>query len=106
MTKHKVVIVDDEPAIRRLLKSALDRDGYKVVEAGTGREPFDTGGAGKAPPGAAPAPDRERRRISPRSHTPLFARMKGEHHRAYYPTPNQRDSRRSLPCVNSYLMLG
>jgi two-component system KDP operon response regulator KdpE len=38
MTKHKVVIVDDEPAIRRLLKSALERDGYKVVEAGTGRE--------------------------------------------------------------------
>src|SRR5262245_7159238 len=38
MTRHKVVIVDDEPAIRRLLKSALERAGYSVIEASTGRE--------------------------------------------------------------------
>jgi len=38
MSRHKVVIVDDEPAIRRLLKTALERDGYKVVEAASGRE--------------------------------------------------------------------
>jgi two-component system KDP operon response regulator KdpE len=38
MNAHKVLIVDDEPAIRRLLKAALERTGYKVVEVGTGRE--------------------------------------------------------------------
>jgi two-component system, OmpR family, KDP operon response regulator KdpE len=38
MKGHKVVVVDDEPAIRRLLKSALQRSGYDVIEAGNGRE--------------------------------------------------------------------
>ena len=38
MTEHKVVVVDDEPAIRRLLRSALERADYKVIEVGTGRE--------------------------------------------------------------------
>lgn len=34
----KLLVVDDEPAIRRLLSAALARAGYRVVEAGTGRE--------------------------------------------------------------------
>lgn len=38
MKGPKVVIVDDEPAIRRLLRAALERAGYSVVEAGTARE--------------------------------------------------------------------
>ena len=38
MTGRKIVIVDDEPAIRRLLRAALERAGYKVVEASSGRE--------------------------------------------------------------------
>ena len=38
MNGHKVVIIDDEAAIRRLLKVALERAGYLVVEASTGRE--------------------------------------------------------------------
>ncbi len=38
MNAHKIVVVDDEPAIRRLLKAALERAGYAVVEAGTARE--------------------------------------------------------------------
>ena len=38
MSGHKVVIVDDEAAIRRLLRAALERGGYKVIEASTGRE--------------------------------------------------------------------
>ena len=38
MSGYKVVVVDDEPAIRRLLKGALERAGYGVVELGTGRE--------------------------------------------------------------------
>ena len=38
MTGHKILVVDDEAAIRRLLRTALERAGYKVVEAGTGRE--------------------------------------------------------------------
>jgi len=38
MTGHKIVIVDDEAAIRRLLRAALERAGYKVVEASSGRE--------------------------------------------------------------------
>lgn len=34
----KILIVDDEPAIRRLLRAGLGRAGYDVVEAGTARE--------------------------------------------------------------------
>ncbi len=38
MKGPKVVVVDDEAAIRRLLKAALERAGYYVVEASTARE--------------------------------------------------------------------
>lgn len=34
----KILIVDDEVAIRRLLRNTLVRGGYEVVEAGTGKE--------------------------------------------------------------------
>jgi len=35
---HTILVVDDEPAIRRLLHASLSRSGYGVVEAGTARE--------------------------------------------------------------------
>jgi two-component system, OmpR family, KDP operon response regulator KdpE len=38
MNAHKVLIVDDEPAIRRLLKTALQRAGYSVVAVGSAKE--------------------------------------------------------------------
>ena len=38
MSGHKVVVVDDEAAIRRLLRAALQRAGYLVVEASNARE--------------------------------------------------------------------
>ncbi|HEV2594966.1 MAG TPA: response regulator transcription factor [Sphingomicrobium sp.] len=38
MNGPKVVIVDDERAIRRLLRAALERAGYFVIEASTARE--------------------------------------------------------------------
>ncbi|MEG8038917.1 response regulator transcription factor [Sphingomonas sp. LR60] len=34
----KVLIVDDEPAIRRLLRNTLSRAGYEVVEAGNAKD--------------------------------------------------------------------
>lgn len=34
----KLLVVDDEPAIRRLLHAGLARAGYRVIEAGTARE--------------------------------------------------------------------
>jgi len=34
----KILVVDDEPAIRRLLATSLARAGYRVVEAGNARE--------------------------------------------------------------------
>jgi two-component system, OmpR family, KDP operon response regulator KdpE len=34
----KILVVDDEPAIRRLLGAGLTRVGYRVVEAGTARD--------------------------------------------------------------------
>lgn len=34
----KILVVDDEPAIRRLLATSLNRSGYHVIEAGNARE--------------------------------------------------------------------
>jgi two-component system KDP operon response regulator KdpE len=36
--EHKILIVDDEPAIRTLLKSTLARAGYQAIEAATAKE--------------------------------------------------------------------
>ncbi len=39
MTQHvTILVVDDEPAIRRLLHTSLARAGYRIVEAGSVRE--------------------------------------------------------------------
>jgi two-component system, OmpR family, KDP operon response regulator KdpE len=45
MTGHRVLVVDDEVAIRRLLRSALTRVGYEVVEATNAREALDIAAA-------------------------------------------------------------
>lgn len=37
-SRHKVLIVDDEPQIRRLLRAVLERADYAIVEAGNARE--------------------------------------------------------------------
>ena len=36
--RPKILVVDDEPQIRRFLRISLAAEGYRVVEAGTGRE--------------------------------------------------------------------
>ena len=36
-----LLVVDDEPPIRRLLRTALAAQGYRILEAGTGREALD-----------------------------------------------------------------
>jgi two-component system KDP operon response regulator KdpE len=38
MSGQRILVVDDEPPIRRLLRGALERAGYKVIEAETARE--------------------------------------------------------------------
>jgi len=38
MSPRKILVVDDEAPIRRLLRVALERAGYAVVEAGNARE--------------------------------------------------------------------
>jgi DNA-binding NtrC family response regulator len=35
--RHSVLIVDDDPAARRQLRTLLDANGYAVIEAGNGR---------------------------------------------------------------------
>jgi DNA-binding response OmpR family regulator len=35
--RHKILIVDDEPHIRRLIRAALERADYAIVEAGNAR---------------------------------------------------------------------
>jgi two-component system KDP operon response regulator KdpE len=39
--RDKVLVVDDEPHIRRLILAALERAGYAAIEAGTGREALE-----------------------------------------------------------------
>ena len=41
MTSPVLLIIDDEPQIRRAVRNALERDMSEVVEAGTGREGID-----------------------------------------------------------------
>lgn len=43
----RVLVVDDEPAIRRLLKTSFAAQGYHVLEAGDGRSSLDAFKAGK-----------------------------------------------------------
>lgn len=38
MNKQEILIIDDEPQIRKLLKINLESNSYKVVEASTGKE--------------------------------------------------------------------
>ena len=38
MTGPKVLVIDDEPAIRRFLKASLEAEGYEFLEAGTGAQ--------------------------------------------------------------------
>jgi two-component system KDP operon response regulator KdpE len=44
---HKVMVVDDEAAIRRLLRSALERAGYAIAEASTAQEALNALGIDK-----------------------------------------------------------
>lgn len=37
-SRERIFVVDDEPAIRRLLRASLTANGYSVDEAGTGEE--------------------------------------------------------------------
>lgn len=41
-----VLVVDDEVSIRRCIKRVLERDGFAVVQAGTGAEAVEALGAG------------------------------------------------------------
>jgi two-component system, OmpR family, KDP operon response regulator KdpE len=41
MTSAKILIVDDEPQIRRVLRTTLTSQGYTVAEARTGEEAFE-----------------------------------------------------------------
>lgn len=38
MSLHKILVVDDEPQMRRVLRASLMAHGYEVVEAGSGEE--------------------------------------------------------------------
>ncbi len=38
MNKAEILIIDDEPQIRKLLQINLESNGYKVIQAGTGKE--------------------------------------------------------------------
>jgi two-component system KDP operon response regulator KdpE len=38
MSKSEILIIDDEPQIRKLLEISLESNGYKVLQAGNGKE--------------------------------------------------------------------
>lgn len=39
--KHTILVVDDEPSLRRLLKLLIEKSGYKVITANGGDEAFE-----------------------------------------------------------------
>lgn len=41
MEKTKILVVDDEVRMRKLIKDFLEREGYQILEAGDGREALD-----------------------------------------------------------------
>ncbi|MBI3979684.1 MAG: response regulator transcription factor [Chloroflexi bacterium] len=41
MSKHKILVVDDEPKLVEVVQAYLERDGFQVVVAGNGREALD-----------------------------------------------------------------
>ncbi|HET7461857.1 MAG TPA: response regulator transcription factor [Longimicrobium sp.] len=41
MADTKILVIDDEPQIRRVVRNALEGDGVRVLEAATGREGID-----------------------------------------------------------------
>ena len=41
-TDHRIMVVDDEPAVRRFLHTVLEGAGYSVCEAGTGVDALDS----------------------------------------------------------------
>src|SRR5688500_13117451 len=38
MNKPEILVIDDEPQIRKLLEISLESNGYKIIQAPTGRE--------------------------------------------------------------------
>ena len=47
--KEKILVVDDEPSIRKVLQTLLEVDGYKVETAASGKEALERVGAGERP---------------------------------------------------------
>ena len=41
MEKIKILVVDDESRMRKLIKDFLEREGYQILEAGDGMEALD-----------------------------------------------------------------
>ena len=41
MEKLKIMVVDDEPRMRKLVKAYLEKNDYEVIEAGDGEEALD-----------------------------------------------------------------
>lgn len=55
--KNTIMIVDDEPEIVTLLRFVLEKEGYKIYDAGNGQEALDRLGMTPGTPAACGAPD-------------------------------------------------
>lgn len=45
MSRHTILVIDDEPQIRRVVRHALEADGTRVIEAATGHDGIDVAAA-------------------------------------------------------------
>ena len=93
MTKGRILVVDDEPQIRRVLRATLTAQGYEVVDARTGEDALDR--AARQPLPARSARHEHARHRRPRNLPRDPRHQRGLGHHAHRPRLRARQGGRA-----------